>query len=150
MTSDRLMYMDHAATTPVRPEVLDAMLPYFSESFGNPSSIYNLAQEGRKAVDDSRETIARILGCRIGEVVFTSGGTESDNAALKGVAQALRSVGNHIVTVQQFPKGANPGFEDQAPGYVKIPPKYTTAKTSDLLVEVKPGPNTINLELEDK
>ena len=59
-------------------------------------------------------------------------------------------VGNHIVTVQQFPKGANPGFEDQAPGYVKIPPKYTTAKTSDLLVEVKPGPNTINLELEDK
>jgi len=98
VTPNGLIYLDYAATTPVRAEVLDAMLPYFSSSFGNPSSIYNLAQEGRKAVDDSRETIAKILGCRIGEVVFTSGGTEADNAALKGVALALRSVGNHIIT----------------------------------------------------
>ena len=97
-TSDRLIYMDHAATTPVRREVLEAMLPYFSESFGNPSSIYTLAQDGRKAVDDSREVIARVLGARMSEIIFTSGGTESDNAAIKGAALALRNTGNHIVT----------------------------------------------------
>ena len=97
-TSGKLIYMDHAATTPVRPEVLEAMLPYFGGSYGNPSSIYTLAQEARKAVDESRETLAHILGARRGEVVFTSGGTESDNAALKGVAFALRHLGNHIIT----------------------------------------------------
>ena len=95
---DRLIYMDHAATTAVRPEVLEKMLPYFGESYGNPSSIYTLAQESRKAVDDARETVARILGGRIGEIVFTSGGTESDNAALKGAANALRNTGNHVIT----------------------------------------------------
>ncbi|MCI0440947.1 MAG: cysteine desulfurase NifS [Chloroflexi bacterium] len=97
-TSNRIIYMDHAATTAVRPEALRAMLPHFTESFGNPSSIYTLAQESRKAVDEARETIARILGARVSEIVFTSGGTESDNAALKGVAFALQSVGNHIIT----------------------------------------------------
>ena len=96
--SEKLIYMDHAATTPVRPEVLAAMLPYFSESFGNPSSIYTLAQEGRKAVDDSREVVARMLGARSSGVVFTSGGTEADNTAIKGAAVALRSTGNHVVT----------------------------------------------------
>lgn len=94
----KMIYLDHAATTPVRPEVLEAMLPYFTESFGNPSSIYTLAQDGRKAVDESRETIAHLLGARMSEIVFTSGGTESDNAALKGVAFALQNLGNHIIT----------------------------------------------------
>ncbi|MEE8442601.1 MAG: cysteine desulfurase NifS [Dehalococcoidia bacterium] len=94
----KLVYMDHAATTGVRPEVLEAMLPYFLESYGNPSSIYTLAQEARKAVDESREGVARILGCRASEVVFTSGGTESDNTAVKGAAMALRPTGNHIIT----------------------------------------------------
>ncbi|MCH8061447.1 MAG: cysteine desulfurase NifS [Chloroflexi bacterium] len=97
-TTDKVIYLDHSATTPVREEVLQAMLPYFSESFGNPSSIYTLAQEARKAVDDARETISHLLGARMSEVVFTSGGTESDNAALKGVAFALKHVGNHIIT----------------------------------------------------
>ena len=97
-TTGKLIYMDHAATTPVRQEALEAMLPYFRASFGNPSSIYTFAQEARKAVDESRETVAHILGARSSEIVFTSGGTESDNAALKGVAFALRNVGNHIVT----------------------------------------------------
>ncbi|GBD10786.1 Cysteine desulfurase IscS [bacterium HR23] len=92
------IYLDHAATTPVRPEVLEAMLPYFTMRFGNPSSIHSLGQEARKAVEDARETVARILGCRASEVVFTSGGTESDNSALKGVALALRHIGSHIVT----------------------------------------------------
>ena len=95
---DRVIYMDHAATTAVRPEVLEKMLPYFGQSYGNPSSIYTLAQESRKAVDEARETVARILGARIGEIVFTSGGTESDNAALKGAASALRNTGNHVIT----------------------------------------------------
>ena len=98
VATDRLIYMDYAATTPVRSEVVQAMLPYFSESFGNPSSIYELAQESRGAVDRARRTIARSLGCRASEVVFTSGGTESDNAAIKGVATALRNIGNHVVT----------------------------------------------------
>ncbi len=96
--SGKVIYLDHSATTPVREEVLQAMLPYFSESFGNPSSIYTLAQESRKAVDDARETISHLLSARMSEIVFTSGGTESDNAALKGVAFALKHVGNHIVT----------------------------------------------------
>ena len=94
----KLIYMDHASTTPVREEVLTAMLPYFTGSFGNPSSIYTLAQEGRKALDESREAVARILGARSSEIVFTSGGTEADNTALKGVAFSLQHVGNHIIT----------------------------------------------------
>ena len=96
--SERVIYMDHSATTPVRSEVLNAMLPYFTSEFGNPSSIYTIGQEARKAVDDARERIARILGARMSEIVFTSGGTESDNAALKGVAFALRALGKHIIT----------------------------------------------------
>ena len=92
-TSGRMIYMDHAATTPVRPEVLEAMMPYFDTTFGNASSIYTLAQESRKAADESRETVAHILGGRVSEIVFTSGGTESDNTALKGAAFALRQMG---------------------------------------------------------
>lgn len=96
--TNRVIYMDNAATTPVRPEVVRAMLPYFTEFFGNASSIYELAQQSRGVLDDSRRTVAKSLGCRSSEIVFTSGGTESDNAALKGVAFALRNVGNHIIT----------------------------------------------------
>ncbi|MBI4219080.1 MAG: aminotransferase class V-fold PLP-dependent enzyme [Chloroflexi bacterium] len=90
--------MDHAATTPLRREALEAMVPYFSERFGNPSSLYALAEESRNAVEDARERVGRVLNCRESEVVFTSGGTESDNSAIKGVAAALRGNGNHIVT----------------------------------------------------
>ncbi len=94
----KLIYLDHAATTPVHPKVLEAMLPYFSEKFGNPSSIYTLAQESNQAMENSRTTIAGILGCSPREIIFTSGGTESDNAALKGVALARQGEGNHIIT----------------------------------------------------
>ncbi len=97
MLEDRLIYMDHAATTPVRPEVVEAMLPYFTSSFGNPSGIYTLGQESLKALDDARETVAGALGARVGSIVFTSGGTESDNAAVKGAAYALRDDGNHVI-----------------------------------------------------
>ncbi|PKB67489.1 MAG: cysteine desulfurase NifS [SAR202 cluster bacterium Io17-Chloro-G3] len=93
-----LIYMDHAATTKVRPEVLEAMLPYFSEHFGNPSSIYGLARDGRKAVDTARDLVAKALSCRANEVTFTGGGTESDNTALRGAAFALLQTGNHIIT----------------------------------------------------
>ena len=90
--------MDHAATTPVAPEVVEAMRPFFTEEFGNASSIYGLGQEARRAVDTARERCARVLHARPSEIVFTSGGTESDNAALIGAALALRERGNHIVT----------------------------------------------------
>ena len=97
-TEGNMIYLDHAATTPLRPEVLDAMYPFFSEAFGNPSSLYYLGQEGRKAVDESREAIAGLLRSRPSEIVFTSGGSESDNMAIKGAALALRGNGNHIIT----------------------------------------------------
>ena len=96
--SGNVIYLDHSATTPVRREVLEAMLPHFSVGYGNPSSIYTMGQEARKAMDDAREVAARAIGARMGEIVFTSGGTESDNAALKGAAFALRHMGNHIIT----------------------------------------------------
>ncbi len=94
----RTVYMDHAATTPVSPSVAEAMQPYFAERFGNASSIYRLAQDAREAIDDARERCARVLGARGSEIVFTSGGTESDNAALLGAAFAQRETGKHIVT----------------------------------------------------
>jgi len=87
---DDVIYLDHAATTPVDPDVLNAMLPYFTERFGNPSSIYQLGQESRVAVDQARISCARVLGCEPGEIVFTSGATESDNLALRGVAWGTR------------------------------------------------------------
>ena len=95
---DGIVYMDHAGTTPLAPEVLSAMVPYFTELFGNPSSIHTVGQEARYALDEARERVARVLGCRPREVVFTGGGTESDNAAIVGVATALRETGNHIIT----------------------------------------------------
>ncbi len=93
-----IVYMDHAGTTPVDPMVLEAMIPHFSDRFGNPSSIHTFGQEARRALDDSRETIAKVLGCRLSEVVFTSGGTESDNAAVRGAVTALQETGTHIIT----------------------------------------------------
>ena len=98
MDSTKAIYLDHAATTPVRKEVLDEMMPYFSTFFGNPSGIYSLSQLSRAALDDSREIVANVLGCSAKEVVFTSGGTESDNMAIKGVALGLKQFGNHIIT----------------------------------------------------
>ncbi len=92
------IYMDHAATTPIKSEVVDAMMPYLTENFGNPSSVYQLAQINKKAVDESRETIAKAIGAKPNEIFFTSGGTESDNWAIKGIAEAKKSQGNHIIT----------------------------------------------------
>ena len=92
------IYLDHASTTPVRPEVVEAMTPYFTEHFGNPSSIYPLGQEASDAVAAARETLASAIGASPREVYFTSGGTESDNWAIKGFARANVARGRHIVT----------------------------------------------------
>lgn len=96
----RFIYLDHAATTPVHPAVVEAMLPYFTENFGNPSSIYSIARESRHALDGARETVAELLGASPSEVIFTSGGSESDNLALKGIAFANRHKGTHIITTE--------------------------------------------------
>ena len=92
------IYLDYAATTPTHPEVIEAMLPYFSDSFGNPSSIHSFGQEARGAIESARDTIATLIGAGSEEIVFTSGGTEADNFALKGIAYANRNKGSHIIT----------------------------------------------------
>ncbi|NLP45504.1 MAG: cysteine desulfurase NifS [Epulopiscium sp.] len=92
------IYLDHAATTPTRSEVVDVMLPYFTQQFGNPSSIYEVARINRKALDEARTTVAQALGATSEEVFFTSGGTESDNWAIKGIAEAYEKKGKHIIT----------------------------------------------------
>lgn len=96
----RTVYLDHSATTAVHPKVVEAMLPYFTDKYGNPSSIYALGREARQALDRARENIAAALGAKPDEIIFTSGGTESDNLAIKGVAFASRSRGDHIITSQ--------------------------------------------------
>ena len=93
-----MIYLDHAATTPVKPPVLEAMLPYFTEYYGNPSSVYKLAQRNKKTLYDARAVVARHLGAEPKEIFFTSGGTEADNWAIKGIAAALKEKGNHIIT----------------------------------------------------
>lgn len=98
MPPTRIIYLDHAGTTPTDPCVLEAMLPFFTELYGNPSSIHAVGQEARYALDEARERTAGALNCRNGEVVFTGGGTESDNAAIHGAAAALRETGNHVIT----------------------------------------------------
>lgn len=92
------IYMDYAATTPMLPEVAEAMQPYFSQRFGNPSSIHSMGQESRDCMDQARSKVAELIACRPEEVVFTGGGTEADNHAIKGVCLANRERGNHIVT----------------------------------------------------
>lgn len=92
------IYMDHAATTPVAKEVVEAMLPYFSEKFGNASSLHSFGREAKDALERSREIIAKSIGAKSDEIIFTSGGTESDNMAIKEVAFMNREKGNHIIT----------------------------------------------------
>lgn len=95
---DKLIYFDNAATTPVRKEVLETILPYFSEHYGNASSVYSIARESKKAIDKAREQVANALGAEPAEIFFTAGGSESDNWALKGIAESMASKGKHIIT----------------------------------------------------
>jgi len=92
------IYLDYAATTPMRTEVLEEMQPYLTEAFGNPSSIYSYGHEAKAGIDKARTAVARLLGAREEEIVFTGGGTEADNFAIKGIGFANRSKGNHIIT----------------------------------------------------
>lgn len=94
------IYLDNAATTPVAPEVLVAMLPYFTDFYGNPASIYSLGAASRDAVENARQSVATALNAAPEEIIFTSGGTESDNTAIRGVVQANRAKGRHILTTQ--------------------------------------------------
>lgn len=94
------IYMDHSATTPVAPEVMQAMLPYFSYVFGNASSIHSFGRTAREALEESRERVSHLLNADPEEIVFTSGGTESDNLALRGIARKNRNQGRHIITTQ--------------------------------------------------
>lgn len=94
----KIIYMDNAATTPVKPEVLDAMLPYFTEKFGNPSSIYSISSQNKKDITTARETIAKAINTDTANIYFTAGGSESDNWALKATAEAYANKGRHIIT----------------------------------------------------
>jgi len=95
-----MIYLDHAATTRPAPEVVEAMLPYLGERYGNASALYSLGRESRKAVEDARDLAAAFFGCRPQEILFTGGGSEGDNLALRGVLWALRGRGDHLITTQ--------------------------------------------------
>ena len=98
MVTKKRIYLDYAATTPTDPEVVEAMLPYLSDVFGNPSSIHSFGQEAKAAAEEARDKIAALIGARGEEIVFTGGGTEADNFAIKGIAYANEGKGNHIIT----------------------------------------------------
>ena len=98
MDLNRRIYLDHAATTPTDERVVQAMMPYLTNAWGNASSIYAEAREARQGLDAARRAVAEILGAKPNEIVFTSGGTEADNLALRGVATAARHRGTHIIT----------------------------------------------------
>ena len=93
-----MIYADNSATTRTKPEVLDKMLPYFTEYYGNPSSLYAFAYDAKRAVENAREEVAKVIGARGKEIFFTSCGSESDNWVLRGVTSKLRDKGNHIIT----------------------------------------------------
>jgi cysteine desulfurase len=95
---DPMRYLDHAATTPLRDEVLEAMLPYLRDHFGNPSSVYGVGRAAKKGLEEAREQVAAAIGAQPSEIIFTGGGTEADNLALKGAALRARSRGNHVIT----------------------------------------------------
>ena len=96
----KIIYLDNAATTRTAKEVVDAMLPYFTELYGNPSSVYSFSQKSKEAITTARETIAKALGAKTEEIYFTAGGSEADNWALKAAAEAYRAKGNHIITTK--------------------------------------------------
>lgn len=97
---EKLIYLDNAATTAVKPEVFEAMKLYFLENYSNPNSVYTFAQQGKKALDEAREAIAGLIGAKANEIYFTGGGSESDNWAVKGIAEASASKGKHMITTK--------------------------------------------------
>lgn len=100
VTTHRSVYLDHSASTPTDPRVVEAMMPYFTEIYGNPSSAHSFGRKAEKAIEDARQTIASVMNCKPSEIVFTSGGSESDNLAIRGAAwtQQMAGKGNHLIT----------------------------------------------------
>src|SRR5688572_13390440 len=96
----RQVYLDHNATTPVLPDILDAMLRFYREDFGNPSSVHRYGRQARLALDEARDAVAALLNAPAASIFFSSGGTEANNTIIKGVATALKGRGRHIVTSQ--------------------------------------------------
>ncbi len=150
------IYLDHAATTPIRPEVLEAMVPYLTEHQGNPSSIHASGRRARQALDEAREEIARHLGAKPREIVFTAGGTEADNLAVRGVAWAASARGRHVVTTAVEHKAVlnttavleRQGFEITAVGvdrYGQVDPDEIAAAITDrtTLVSVQSANNEV-------
>ena len=135
------LYCDYSATTPILPEVLVSMMPYLIDKYGNPSSVYTLGREARVAVEDSRNIIANILGCNSEEIVFTSGGTEGDNLAIKGVAQSRGKDGLYITSKIEHPAVLNCFKELENNGYNVI---YLDV-TKDGVVKVEQLMNLIDL-----
>ena len=113
-----MIYLDYNATTPIDPQVAHAMLPYIQEHFGNPSSSHALGQTTKLAVEKAREQVATLLGCSSDEILFTSGGSESNNMAIKGTAYTLRYKGDHIITSSiEHPAVLNPCKHLEEQGY---------------------------------
>lgn len=94
----KTVYFDNSATTKTDEEVIKAMLPYLTENYGNPSSIYKIGRENKKAIEEAREKVANVLNCETNEIYFTAGGSESDNTAIRGIAYSYKNKGNHIIT----------------------------------------------------
>ncbi len=151
-----MIYLDNSATTPVLKEVLDAMSPYFTNQFGNPSTIYNLGRESKKAMDEARKNIADAIKAKPEEIIFTSGGTESDNMAIKGIALKNKDKGKHIISSQiEHPAVKNTlafletlGFEvTYLPvyknGIIKIEDLKNAIREDTILITIMHGNNEI-------
>jgi cysteine desulfurase len=146
----RRVYCDHSATTPVHPEVAQAMLHYLTEEFGNPSSIHSFGRRVRKGVEDARQQVADLIGARPVEIFFTSGGTEADNWAIRGAAHANRARGNHIITTA-FEHHAvldlcqameKEGF---AVTYLPVEPETGFVREADLVAAIRPETTVISI-----
>lgn len=147
----RKVYLDHSATTPVDSRVLEAMLPYLTEKFGNASSVHYFGQEARGAADRARRSVAALIGARPNEVIFTSGGTEANNLAIRGLCEAAESHGRHIITSQiEHPSvlGVCEAMEKRGWEVTRLPVSGGgVARVDDVRAALKPGTVLISLML---
>ena len=140
-----MIYLDHNATTPVAPRVLEAMKPYWGDQYGNPSSAYALGRSARQALEEARAQVAELLNCRPSEIVFTSGGTESNNMVIKGVAHSMTDKGRHIITTAiEHPAVTNPCLFLLYQGYdVTFLPVDSTGQVDPAAVKAAIRPTTV-------
>ena len=140
-----MIYLDHNATTPVAPQVLEAMKPYWGDQYGNPSSAYALGRSARQALEVARAQVAELLDCRPSEIVFTSGGTESNNMVIKGVAHSMINKGRHIITTSiEHPAVTNPCLFLLYQGYdVTFLPVDSTGQVDPAAVKAAIRPTTV-------